>query len=49
MPTNQESLDVKKAMAYDLILLFKAEEGKFYTQEEINSIINAYILGLSQK
>lgn len=49
MPTAQESLDIKKAMAYDLLIIFKSEDGKSYTPEELEKIIQAYISGLSQK
>lgn len=49
MPTAQESLDIKKAMAYDLLIIFKTEEGKTYTPEEVERIIQAYISGLAQK
>ena len=49
MPTNQESVDIKKAMAYDLLIILKAEEGKQYTAEDIEKIIQAYIAGLTQK
>ncbi len=48
-PTAQESLDTKKAMAYDLNIILKAEPGKTYTAEDIEKIIQAYIAGLSQK
>ncbi len=49
MPTSSESLDVKKSMAYDLIVLFKSDAEKTYTPEELEKIIQAYIAGLSQK
>lgn len=49
MPTSQESMDIKKAMAYDLLLLLKSDTGKKYTAEEIETIIQAYIAGLAQK
>lgn len=49
MPSNQESLDIKKAMAYDLLIILKAEEGKTYTTDELEKLIQAYIAGLSQK
>lgn len=48
MPTNQESLDIKKAMAYDLLVILKGED-KTYTAKELEDIINAYIVGLTQK
>lgn len=49
MPTSQESVDIKKAMAYDLLIILKAEEGKKYTAEDIEKIIQAYIAELTQK
>lgn len=49
MPTTQESLDVKKAMAYDLLVIFKGGNVETYTPEEVEKIIQAYIAGLSQK
>lgn len=49
MPSAQESVDIKKAMAYDLLTIFKAEDGKSYTPEEVEKIIRAYIAGLTQK
>lgn len=48
MPTNQESMDIKKAMAYDLLIILKSEEGKTYTAEEVEQIIQAYIAGLAK-
>ena len=48
MLTNQESIDIKKAMAYDLLILLKGED-KTYTSKELEDIINAYIVGLTQK
>ena len=49
MPTAQENLDIKKAMAYDLLIIFKGEDSKTYTPEEVEKIIQAYIAGLAQK
>lgn len=49
MPTSQESMDIRKAMAYDLLQILKEGDGKTYTAEEIEKIIQAYIVGLSQK
>ena len=49
MPTSQQSMDIKKAMAYDLLLILKADEAKQYTAEDIEKIIQAYIAGLAQK
>jgi len=49
MPTERESMDIRKAMAYDLLIILKAEDGKTYTAEELERIIQAYIAGLTQK
>ena len=48
MPTSQESLDIKKAMAYDLLLIVNGGKDT-YTADEIKKIIEAYIAGLNQK
>ena len=49
MPSAQESVDIKKAMAYDLLTIFRADAEKKYTPEEVEKIIRAYIAGLAQK
>jgi hypothetical protein len=50
MPTERESTDIKKAMAYDLQKTFHGNgEKNTYTTEEIIQIIDAYIAGLNQK
>lgn len=49
MPTERESNDVKKAMAYDLLRVIEASEKESYSKEEIKEIVNAYITGLTQK
>jgi hypothetical protein len=49
MPTERESTDIKKAMAYDLTqALDENPEKQQYTPDEIKQLINAYIKGLSQ-
>ena len=48
MPTENERKDVQKAMAYDLLKLFKQDPGKTYRYEELESLIDAYISGLKQ-
>lgn len=48
MPTNQETLDIKKAMAYDLLIILNADTEKHYSVEEIEKLIQAYIAGLSK-
>lgn len=49
MPSAQESMDIKKAMAYDLLTILAEKDAKSYTPEEIEKIIKAYIAGLAQK
>lgn len=49
MPASQESVDIKKAMAYDLLVIFKNDGEKSYGYEDIENIIQAYIYGLTQK
>lgn len=50
MPTDRESNEIKKSMAYDLIDIIESAEGKeAYTPEEIKALIKAYITGMSQK
>ncbi len=50
MPTDRESIEIKKSMAYDLIDIIESSEGKeSYTPEEIKALIKAYITGMSQK
>lgn len=49
MPTEKEMLESKKAMAYDLYLALKSNPEKTeYTREEIETLIDTYIIGLSQ-
>ena len=46
MTTDNGSLVVKKAMAYDLIDIIESASGKeSYTPEEIKALIKAYISG----
>ena len=48
-PTENERKDVQKAMAYDLLKLLKADPGRTYTYEELETLIDAYISGLKQE
>lgn len=46
MPTDRESNEIKKAMAYDLIDILESNVDKeSYTPEEIKALIKAYISG----
>ena len=52
MPATQESIDIKKAMAYDLLDIIHQADGdetKTYTPKELEKIIKAYITELTQK
>lgn len=50
MPTASESLESKKAMAFDLFtLLDEKPEKETYTPEEIKKLIKTYILAASGK
>ncbi len=50
MSPDRESVEAKKAMAYDLILTMETNPAKKdYTMEEVKEIIRAYIAGLAQK
>lgn len=49
MPTDRESNEIKKAMAYDLIdIIESATDKEHYTPEEIKTMIKAYITGMSK-
>ena len=46
MPTDRESNEIKKSMAYDLIdIIESASDKESYTPEEIKALIKAYISG----
>lgn len=49
MPISQESMDIRKAMAYDLLQILKEGNGKSYTAEEVEQLIQAYIADLTKK
>ncbi len=48
MPPENERKDVQKAMAYDLLRIFKENPDKSYTYAELEALIDAYISGLKQ-
>ncbi len=48
MPTENERKDIQKAMAYDLLRVFKQEPDKTFSYEELEKLIDAYISGLKQ-
>ncbi|MCD8005073.1 MAG: hypothetical protein LUD69_07415 [Oscillospiraceae bacterium] len=48
MPTENERKDVQKAMAYDLLRIFKQDPDKTYTAAELEALIDAYITGSQQ-
>lgn len=45
MPAESERKDVRKAMAFDLLQIFKAEPDRTYTPEELERILVTYING----
>ena len=49
MPSAQESMDIKKAMAYDLLTILADKGAESYTPDEVEKIIKTYIAGLAQK
>lgn len=48
MPTERESADVRKAMAFDLLVVIKENKDKTYTAEDLEQLILAYIAGLNK-
>ena len=48
MPAENERKDVYKAMAYDLLKIFKENPGKAYQYEQLEALIDAYISGINQ-
>lgn len=49
MPTDRESNEIKKAMAYDLIdIIESAQDKENYYPEEIKALIKAYITGVTK-
>ncbi|MCD7846235.1 MAG: hypothetical protein LUG57_10395 [Oscillospiraceae bacterium] len=50
MPTDRESDEIKKAMAYDLIdIIESSPEQTSYTPKEIKKLIKSYIAASTQK
>lgn len=45
MHTESYRNDIRKAMAYDLLQIFKAEPEKTYTPEDLEKLLTAYIQG----
>lgn len=48
IPTGNDRKDIQKAMAYDLLRIFRKDPEKTYTSEELEKLIDAYISGLKQ-
>ncbi len=46
--TDGEREIIRKAMAYDLTLIFQQEPEKTYTAEELDKILRTYITGVQQ-
>lgn len=50
MPTERESNEIKKSMAYDLIELIESKpEQETYTADEVKKLIKNYITVATQK
>lgn len=50
MPSDRESAEIKKAMAYDLIEILETRpEQQTYTADEVKKIIKNYITANTQK
>ncbi len=50
MPSDRESAEIKKAMAYDLIEILEAKpEQQTYTADEVKKLIKNYIAANTQK
>lgn len=49
MPDENERKDVQKAMAYDLLRIFKQDPDKTYTAAELETLIDTYITGSQQE
>lgn len=50
MPTERESNEVKKSMAYDLIEIIESKpEQQTYTAEEVKKLIKTYITTATSK
>lgn len=50
MPSDRESAEIKKAMAYDLLEILETHpEQQTYTAEEVKKLIKNYITASTQK
>ncbi len=50
MPSDRESAEIKKAMAYDLIEILEAKpEQQTYTADDVKKLIKSYIAANTQK
>ena len=48
MPDGHYRIDVRKAMAYDLLRIFESTPDKTNTAKELKELIDAYITGAQQ-
>lgn len=48
MLSENDRMDIRKAMAYDLIRIFEQNPEKSYSTEELEKLIDAYITGVQQ-
>lgn len=50
MPSDRESNEIKKSMAYDLLQIIESQpQQETYTAEEVKKLINNYIAAATQK
>ncbi len=50
MPSDRESAEIKKAMAYDLLEILESQpEQQTYTADEVKKLIKNYIAANTQK
>lgn len=50
MPTDRESNEIKKSMAYDLIQIIEENpEQETYTADEVKKLIKTYIIAVTTK
>lgn len=48
MPTENDIILAHKAMAFDLVQIFKADPEKTYTPDELEKLLVAYVKGLEE-
>lgn len=48
MLSENDRMDIRKAMAYDLLRILKQNPEKMYSTEELEKLIDTYITGVQQ-